>query len=396
MSRTADYTIQGFLYQFNKTLLEILNAPDDAVITIEGIEDIDVSTPSMHTAIQCKYHETKRSFTASDIYKPLLQMMHHFYQYPDKNINYILFAHFPGECNKSALPVNKETLEESLRSKSPKFTRYINDLKGNIDLDAFLTKFSAPIGSSFDTLIQEVYAALQSSGFLETDIETLIYPNAIHTIASLSIKHVVSAREITKKQLLDSLRDVRKIAISCWTLALKTRKQILEAKRKELKSNLDKNSRRRYFVVNPDFSGDNFASEIVIFVEEYCAKYHFKPTHVEPPLFCLKTTEQIFRDVQSRLYKKGIVSTDGYFGDNFFEDHFLRKFKYSNRGSEFSIRLLRWRNLETINRYKGDDIFILGSGHYNDWDSNDVNIEVLGSQSIKEIKYILGISYVYE
>lgn len=29
MSRTADYTIQGFLYQFNKTALEILSAQDD-------------------------------------------------------------------------------------------------------------------------------------------------------------------------------------------------------------------------------------------------------------------------------------------------------------------------------------------------------------------------------
>ncbi|MGA2525126.1 MAG: hypothetical protein ABSF79_00705 [Smithellaceae bacterium] len=29
MSRAADYTIKGFLYQFNKTLLEILNSQDD-------------------------------------------------------------------------------------------------------------------------------------------------------------------------------------------------------------------------------------------------------------------------------------------------------------------------------------------------------------------------------
>ena len=52
MSRTADYTIQGFLYQFNKTLLEILKAPEDNSVTVEGvIEDIDILAPSETTAI---------------------------------------------------------------------------------------------------------------------------------------------------------------------------------------------------------------------------------------------------------------------------------------------------------------------------------------------------------
>lgn len=44
MSRAADYTIQGFLYQFNKTALVILGAQDDDAITLEGIvEDIEVA-----------------------------------------------------------------------------------------------------------------------------------------------------------------------------------------------------------------------------------------------------------------------------------------------------------------------------------------------------------------
>ncbi|MOA38462.1 hypothetical protein D3C78_1601500 [compost metagenome] len=59
MGRSADYTIQGFLYQFNQTLAELLKAADDAEITIEGIvEDIEVATFSGTKAIQCKYHET--------------------------------------------------------------------------------------------------------------------------------------------------------------------------------------------------------------------------------------------------------------------------------------------------------------------------------------------------
>ncbi len=79
MPRAADYTIQGFLYQFNKTALEILKAQDDDIITVEGIvEDVEVQSPASLTTIQCKYHESATSFVASAVYKPLLQMLKHF------------------------------------------------------------------------------------------------------------------------------------------------------------------------------------------------------------------------------------------------------------------------------------------------------------------------------
>jgi len=91
MSRSADYTIQGFLYQFNKTALEILKSHGDDIITIEGIvEDIEIESSVSTTAIQCKYHEASKSFKPSMLYKPLLQMLKHFGEYPNANVRYVL------------------------------------------------------------------------------------------------------------------------------------------------------------------------------------------------------------------------------------------------------------------------------------------------------------------
>src|SRR4051812_5907498 len=116
MTRTADYAIQGFLYQFNKTLQEILKAPDDAVVTVEGIiEDIEVVTGEITTAIQCKYHESNESYTLSALYKPLLQMMSHFHANPGGKVEYILFAHFPG-LGQTDVTVDKAALETALKS----------------------------------------------------------------------------------------------------------------------------------------------------------------------------------------------------------------------------------------------------------------------------------------
>ena len=48
--RQADSTIKGYLYQFNKSIYEILQAEDDTKITLEGvIEDIDIQVMSGET-----------------------------------------------------------------------------------------------------------------------------------------------------------------------------------------------------------------------------------------------------------------------------------------------------------------------------------------------------------
>ena len=133
MDRTADYTIQGFLFQFNKTLLEVLKSADDAEVTVEGIiEDIEIAAPAGLTAIQCKYHEAKEDFTASTIFKPLLQMMQHFHNNQQANISYILFAHFPNP--PANLNITKADLEAGLASKNKDLKKYCDALNGKLTL----------------------------------------------------------------------------------------------------------------------------------------------------------------------------------------------------------------------------------------------------------------------
>ena len=73
MTRTAEASIKGYVYQFILCLKELLNAQDGASVTMEGpIEDVDISSTNGYKAIQCKYHEASTSFTTSKIYKPIL------------------------------------------------------------------------------------------------------------------------------------------------------------------------------------------------------------------------------------------------------------------------------------------------------------------------------------
>lgn len=401
MPRSADYTIQGFLYQFNKTALEVLRAQDDDEVTVEGIvEDIEVATPTTLTAIQCKYHEASTSFTASAVYKPLLQMLKHFSENPTANIRYVLFAHF-SDVDTSPAAIDKETLEAALSSKDKGLTKHVEAVPRDINLDSFLDRFTVEFGPCYDAITKCVGEELEANGMPSGDIETLAYPNAIHIIATLSIKHNAADRKITKKKLISDLMAIRTTAISRWTLALKTRGKILQARRKQLKVHLAKNARLRYFVIDPS-SIEDYYTEIVLFVSDYIDNYHFKAAHIHTPILCIWASRMEVQDIQHRLYLKGIVSTDGYVGGQFEESHFFRE-PLSSKGAggdvkrEFSIRILSWQDHGgVLSNRKCDDLFILGEADCNALDTVDVNVEHLTGATMKEIKYVMGVSNVYE
>lgn len=400
MPRTADYTIQGFLYQFNKTALEILKAQDGDTITVEGIvEDIEVASPTSLTAIQCKYHEASTSFTPSAVYKPLLQMLKHFSDHSKADIRYVLFAHFPG-VDTSPPTVDKSTLQAALASTDKALQKHIEAIPSGIDLDAFKERFDMEFGRRYDDIAKQVAKELEASGIPAGDIETLAYPNAIHMIATLSVKHDPADRQITKKQFLSDLKAIRTTAISRWTLALKTREKLLQARRKQLKVHLDKNARLRYFFIDPS-SIEDYDSEIVLLVTDYIDKYHFKPAHISTPILYLFANRNELQDIQHRLYAKGIVATDGYVGAQFEESFFFRE-PLSSKGAggkvkrEFTIRILSWDDCKVLNDRKCDDLFIIGEPDCDSLDTVDVNVERLAGATMKEIKYVLGVSNVYE
>lgn len=401
MPRTADYTILGFLYQFNKTVLEILKSHDDDTITVEGIvEDIEVASTASLTAIQCKYHEASTAFTASAVYKPLLQMLKHYSDNLSEKIRYVLFAHFPG-ADASPPNVDKSTLQAALKSKDKELKKHVNAVPSGTDLDGFVLRLKMEFGPSYDDITKQVGIELEANGIPADDIETLAYPNAIHMIAMLSVKHDPVNRRITKKKFLSYLKTIRTTAISRWTLALRTREKLLKTRRKQLKIHLVNNSQLRYFVINP-FCIKDYETEIVLFISDFIDKYQTKPAHISTPIICLCANRDHVLDIQSRLYAKKIIAETGYIGGKFQELHFFRepmtsKITGGKIQREFALRLLSWEDhAEVLNKEKCDVLFIIGEPDCDSLDKLDVNVECMAGVTMKEIKYVMGISNVYE
>jgi len=69
--------------------------------------------------------------------------------------------------------------------------------------------------------------------------------------------------------------------------------------------------------------------------------------------------------------------------------------KFTER--EFSLRILSWfEHGHVLNNMKCDDLFVFGEPNCEDLDTEDVNVERIEAPTIKEIKYVMGVSDVYE
>ena len=88
-TRDAVDTIRGYYYQFNYSILSILDGKEDDVVTVEGIEDVDVASGDDTVAVQCKYY-SKIEYNHSVIAKPIRFMFKDFMQRSEKE-NYISY-----------------------------------------------------------------------------------------------------------------------------------------------------------------------------------------------------------------------------------------------------------------------------------------------------------------
>ena len=273
-------------------------------------------------------------------------------------------------------------------------------MKGAIDVKAFIAHFQVDFGVRLDELITLVHAKLADHGFDPDEVPTLIYPNAIHTVATISIDHEVSGRHVRKTQLVDALSAMRKIVISRWTLSLKTKAQLLATKRADLKANISKNVRKRTFIISQSALED-FDDEVVVFISDFLDKCHSKPAHTETSVFCLDCDDNVFSSIRRRIHEKGISCNDGLVGTQYVRDHFTRAPIITRTRNqvdrEFSIRLLRYEvDPEALNAPKCDDLFVISPRAYGQLQLTDVNEERLATETLRQARYLLGVSNVFE
>lgn len=207
--RSAEDTIKGFNYQFSATVLLILESQNGSNITIEGIEDVDVSSDLVTAAVQCKYYEGTKltNSVLRDIVYPML--------IDEKaratKIHYYIYGHFKEQVDLSTFPLSDAARfrAEVLGYKKGKGDKQIiENLADDIGLTnpeilAFLNRLHFTLTQNYDVHRSQVELALQKQfSCSSSEVSYFYYPVAFSKVAELATKATLAERTITKADFL--------------------------------------------------------------------------------------------------------------------------------------------------------------------------------------------------
>lgn len=257
--RSAVDTIRGYFYQFDYSILCLLQLPDPGnSIDVECIEDVDIRTATEKTAVQCKYY-AGTEYNHSVIKPAVLNMLSHFKEIRDDGkpvVRYSLCGHYSAGQHKLTLPIDVAFLKQHFLTYSVKNVehRHHDELGlSDADLAEFLSVLDVDINAaSFEAQFAQVIKELQIAyGCTPFTAEYFYYNNALALMRELSIQPQPANRTITKKAFFER-SDTSSVLFNEWFVRKKGEKVHFAALRKEYFADLNQSPFERFFLVEVD------------------------------------------------------------------------------------------------------------------------------------------------
>ncbi|MFR4962767.1 MAG: DUF4297 family anti-phage-associated protein [Streptococcus sp.] len=330
--RSAISTIKGYFYQFDKSILEILEQSNETdMVTIEGIEDIDIENSDERNFIQCKYYE-KTDFDNSIIRKPIQLMFRHYLENrtepKDKNFTYRLYGYYKKGHEKllelttenlktyfldfSKFGVIDESGNSNYRIKNKKGEVIFEETVKDDDIEDFKNHLFIDIkADSYENQIEKIKSKIQNdlSDYSEEDIE-LIYFNALKIIKDLACEHNIEKRQISKKEFWDRIK-TKNYYFERWMSELlewKNYKKIIHKKYFPRVSNLS--PAHRFFIL--DCQGES-VNNVKNVISEISRKYSRLIHQFSPYVYLYNTLNVDFvTELKEKLYEDGCFFKDGF------------------------------------------------------------------------------------
>lgn len=221
-SRDAIDTIRGYYYQFDLTISQILSQEnEDVSITIEGIEDIDITALDDNHTIQCKYYE-KSTYQHSLIKDAIVFFAEHYSKvknFPEKKIKYTLYGHYNSGHEKLNEILDVDFYKENFFTYK-KYKKIKVDGKNKNVLESTILKHKEFSLSDSDILDFISLVKIDINGKKFDDLESHVidqlvkifdcskieadyyYNNSLAAIRLLAINPVKNLRTITKSEFI--------------------------------------------------------------------------------------------------------------------------------------------------------------------------------------------------
>ncbi|OKX84269.1 hypothetical protein [Corynebacterium glutamicum] len=229
--RSASATIAGYLYQFERSVVELLNLDPGQKLRVEGIEDIDIwsNSPSV---VQVKYFEAKK-WSLSVVRDAVYELLKSFAS--GLEVSYVLYIHCGiGDPPPSIL--NLESLKQCLtyRPREKPVKLLYEDFKEEQLID-FLSHFKISSGVTLKDQQKLTTSAIAKALHCDEDeAEALHRMRAVQYLHEIALKKDENERVVTKEDLLNRLND-REIFYSRWHKEAVGKERFVSAICKKLK-----------------------------------------------------------------------------------------------------------------------------------------------------------------
>ena len=348
-NRQANAPIRGYFYQFDKSIIEILESNNDEIIIIEGIEDIDIASNNEDTLIQCKYYEGT-SYTPAKIKKAIMLMAKHFSKNVDrrKKYTYHLYAYFKDGHEKHIDNFDIEYLKKTfLTYKHRDVEHRVYEELGLSDqqLEIFYSLLKIDIHAKKYEEQEEYLDQLFKKNFSIKDEEKikLFRMRADYIVKRLAIEKDQSTRGVTKRDFCTDVESQNNICFDRWLKEKYGEQYYAKSIKKNIFTFSDATHiphAQRVFIIDVGADINTSEQELVELIKKisdrYSSKNRFKNKSTTP-LFCpfllLRniSTEDLLK-TKNRLYSASLKFSDGHIfsGSGFRENEFLAPLDESN------------------------------------------------------------------
>ena len=328
-NRSANESIKGYSYQFDRSVVEILECDDlDAKFVVEGVEDIDIRQHDLSTFVQCKYYEGTE-YNHSKIKPAIIAMIRHFGVLTSTErtiVKYRLYGHFKSGQAKLESVLTLDFMKETLLSyKKAGVTHHVHDELGLNDAELEQFKRSLEIDQNAreykeqrDYLTDQLLIQQVPSCTTVDDAHLFFYTSAATAIQSLAIQPDIRKRNISKSEFIQQISK-KDVVFNLWLQAsFDSEKYAKVIKRNHFLINGTKRAKAaRLFAIEVPSTFDltKLSEALTKIATLFSNKEYVRTT--EDDRFCpyvalrgISAADLII--VKERLHSEGLLFDDGY------------------------------------------------------------------------------------
>ena len=370
--RSAGSAIEGFVYQFDYTILEILRATQGATVVVEGLEDVDLVNGDDLTATQVKYLAAQKYSSPRVLRQPILLMLKAFSA--GLVADFILHVHF----GEGVVPTGF-TLDElkdclTVNRTKPSRIEKLYEPFPEATLEGFIDRLTIRPGAARLEQQSEVFRHLaQVIGCSPQEAAELHYGNALAKVQALAMAKDPLLRTISRTEFVTAINKRESLYTSWHRQVVGDERYLLALARKLKASRSLAANKSKVLIIDVDRDADR--SKLLASLIELLAKDHFGPrklTTTKPWSVVLVGDDWAVRNLKVTLLQMGLSLNDGYEEILFQPDLFARPpVINSSNGTlitktSFDVRVIRAENFQALleSGHVFDSVVVTTSGSH--------------------------------